>query len=81
MGRLMEGRTSFVIAQRLSTVRKADLVLVLDGGRIVAQGHRTAAHSAHDELLQESGIYAEIYHQQLRPREASAAGHDGQGEG
>jgi ATP-binding cassette subfamily B multidrug efflux pump len=69
LARLMQGRTSFVIAQRLSTVRQADQVLVLDGGRIVARGYRTADHTAHDELLRTSGIYAEIYHRQLRPQE------------
>ncbi len=56
---LMRGRTSFVIAQRLSTVRRADLILVLDRGRIAARG-------THDSLLRESGLYAEIYHHQLR---------------
>ena len=56
---LMQGRTSFVIAQRLSTVRKADLVLVLERGRIAARG-------THEELLRTSGLYAEIYHRQLR---------------
>jgi len=57
--RLMLGRTSFVIAQRLSTVRLADLVLVLEKGKIAAQG-------THGELLRTSGLYAEIYHRQLR---------------
>lgn len=56
---LMQGRTSFVIAQRLSTVRMADLILVLEKGRIAARG-------THKELLRTSGLYAEIYHQQLR---------------
>ena len=60
--RLMQGRTSFVIAQRLSTVRMADQILVLDKGRIAAQG-------THQELLQTSGLYAEIYERQLRPQE------------
>jgi ABC-type multidrug transport system fused ATPase/permease subunit len=69
LARLMRGRTSFVIAQRLSTVRQADLVLVLEKGQIVAQGVRTAAHTAHEQLLRSSGLYAEIYHQQLRPQE------------
>jgi len=55
---LMVGRTSFVIAQRMSTVQNADLILVLDNGRIVARG-------THEELLQESPIYAEIYYLQL----------------
>ena len=58
----MRGRTSFVIAQRLSTVRAADLILVLDRGRIVARG-------THEELLRASGLYAEIYYRQLRPQE------------
>ncbi|MGQ9458015.1 MAG: ABC transporter ATP-binding protein [Anaerolineae bacterium] len=56
--RLMEGRTSFVIAQRMSTLRHADLILVLDQGRIVAQG-------THEELLHESPIYAEFYYLQM----------------
>ncbi len=56
--RLMRGRTSFVIAQRISTVRNADLILVLDRGRIVAQG-------VHEQLMEESPIYAEIYASQL----------------
>ena len=53
-------RTSFVIAQRISTVRDADLILVLDGGRIAARG-------THDELLQESELYNEILGSQLQP--------------
>ncbi len=69
LARLMQGRTSFVIAQRLSTVRQADLVLVLEKGRIVAQGVRTAEETAHEQLLRSSGLYAEIYHRQLRPQE------------
>ena len=60
--RLMRGRTSFVIAQRLSTLRLADLILVLDKGRIAASG-------THEQLLRTSGLYAEIYHHQLRPQE------------
>jgi ATP-binding cassette subfamily B protein len=54
----MQGRTSFVIAQRISTVRNADLILVLDGGQVAAQGK-------HEELLEESPIYAEIFNSQL----------------
>jgi ATP-binding cassette, subfamily B, multidrug efflux pump len=72
LAELMVGRTSFVIAQRLSTIRRADLVLVLDKGRIVARGRRTADHTAHDELMRSSGLYAEIYHRQLRPQEVTA---------
>ena len=69
LARLMEGRTSFVIAQRLSTIRRADLVLVLEKRCIAACGRRTAEHTAHDELLKTSGLYAEIYYRQLRPQE------------
>ncbi len=57
--RLMEGRTSFIIAQRLSTVRMADKALVLQGGRVAAAG-------THEELLESSGLYAEIYYRNLR---------------
>jgi len=56
--RLMEGRTSFVIAQRIATVLNADQILVLERGEIVARG-------THEELLDESPIYAEIYYSQL----------------
>ena len=55
---LMEGRTSFVIAQRITTVLNADQILVLDKGRIVANGK-------HESLMETSPIYAEIYHSQL----------------
>jgi len=58
LDKLMKGRTSFVIAQRISTVMNADLILVLDKGSIVASGK-------HAELLDESPIYAEIYNSQL----------------
>jgi len=56
--RLMGGRTSFVIAQRIATVLNADQILVLERGEIVAWG-------THEELLDESPIYAEIYYSQL----------------
>ena len=55
---LMRGRTSFVIAQRISTVRNADLIIVLDKGRVVAMGK-------HADLLESEPIYSEIYHSQL----------------
>jgi ATP-binding cassette subfamily B protein len=55
---LMHGRTSFVIAQRISTVLNADQILVLDKGQIAARG-------THEELMETSPIYAEIYHSQL----------------
>lgn len=59
LDRLMKGRTSFVIAQRISTVINADQILVLDKGSIVAQG-------THEELLENSPIYADIYNSQLQ---------------
>ncbi len=58
LDRLMKGRTSFVIAQRITTVLNADKILVLDKGGIVAEG-------THAELMETSPIYAEIYHSQL----------------
>jgi ATP-binding cassette subfamily B protein len=58
LDRLMKGRTSFVIAQRISTVMNADLILVMDKGQIVASGR-------HKELMEEKEIYAEIYNSQL----------------
>jgi ATP-binding cassette subfamily B protein len=58
LDRLMQGRTSFVIAQRISTVRNADQILVLDKGRLVASG-------SHAQLMETSAIYAEIYNSQL----------------
>jgi ATP-binding cassette subfamily B protein len=60
MTELMRGRTSFIIAHRLSTVRKASLVLVLDHGRIVERG-------THRELLRAGGVYAGMYRQFVRP--------------
>jgi ATP-binding cassette subfamily B protein len=58
LDQLMKGRTSFVIAQRISTVLNADLILVLEKGIIVARGK-------HEELMEDSPVYAEIYHSQL----------------
>jgi ATP-binding cassette subfamily B multidrug efflux pump len=58
LDRLMKGRTSFVIAQRISTVLNADQILVLDKGMIAARG-------THEELMETSEIYAQIYQSQL----------------
>lgn len=58
LDKLMVGRTSFVIAQRISTVLNADQILILDKGKIVDSG-------VHEELMENSAIYAEIYHSQL----------------
>lgn len=55
---LMRGRTSFVIAQRISTVLNASQIVVLEKGEVVAMG-------THEELMEDSAIYAEIYHSQL----------------
>jgi len=62
LDRLMEGRTTFIIAQRLSSVRRADLILVLDQGRIAERGK-------HEDLLAQDGLYREIYELQLRGQE------------
>ena len=59
----MKGRTTFVIAQRLTTVKRADQILVLSGGGIVQRG-------THDELLEQGGLYREIYDLQLRDQQA-----------
>jgi len=56
---LMSGRTTLVIAHRLSTVQKADLIVVLDAGQIVEQGR-------HEELLEKGGVYASLYRMQFR---------------
>jgi ATP-binding cassette subfamily B protein len=62
LSELMKGRTSFVIAHRLRTVKQADQILVVDGGRIVQRGR-------HEELVHEPGLYQEIYRLQLAPQE------------
>jgi ATP-binding cassette subfamily B protein len=59
---MMVGRTTFVIAHRLSTVRRADLILVMEGGTIAERG-------THEELLRKGGLYREIYELQLRSQE------------
>lgn len=56
--RMMEGRTSFIVAHRLSTIREADVILVMKDGRIIEQGK-------HIELLQKNGFYAKLYNSQF----------------
>ena len=56
--RMMQGRTSFIVAHRLSTIREADVILVMKDGRIVEQGD-------HDELLAQGGFYAKLYNSQF----------------
>jgi ATP-binding cassette subfamily B protein len=64
--RIMQERTSLVIAHRLSTILAADVILVLNEGRLVEQGHRTGAQSAHEVLLARGGLYAQLYQTQFR---------------
>jgi ABC-type multidrug transport system fused ATPase/permease subunit len=61
---LLAGRTSLVVAHRLSTIRAADQVLVVDGGRIVERGR-------HEELLQRRGAYYKLYQQQFADPEGA----------
>ena len=63
---LMKGRTSFVIAQRISTVMNADKILVLEKGEVVAQGK-------HAQLMEDEPIYAEIYNSQILAHQSDAA--------
>ncbi|MDP6101783.1 MAG: ABC transporter ATP-binding protein [Dehalococcoidia bacterium] len=64
---VIQGRTTFVIAHRLSSVKNADAILVMRDGRVVQQG-------VHDELLRVPGPYQEIYELQLRPQETESNG-------
>lgn len=56
--KLMEGRTSFIVAHRLSTIKEADMILVMNKGKIIEQGN-------HEELLRMNGFYAQLYHSQF----------------
>ena len=57
-GKMMQGRTSFIVAHRLSTIKNADIILAMKDGKIVEQG-------SHSELMQKNGFYAELYNSRL----------------
>jgi ABC-type multidrug transport system fused ATPase/permease subunit len=65
LARLLVGRTTLIIAHRLSTVQRADRLVVLDRGRIVEEG-------THEELLGRGGLYARLYQRQFREERSSA---------
>ena len=56
--KLMEGRTTFIVAHRLSTIQNADIILVMKEGKVIEQG-------SHEELLARKGFYAELYNSQF----------------
>ena len=60
LGRLIEGKTTFVIAHRLSTIQRADLILVIEEGRVIERG-------THAELLANSNLYHHLYSLQSEP--------------
>ena len=57
--KLMQGRTSFIVAHRLSTIRSASLILVMRDGKIIEQG-------SHEELLAKGGFYSQLYNSQFQ---------------
>jgi ATP-binding cassette subfamily B protein len=67
---LMKGRTTLAIAHRLSTIMAADVIFVVDHGRIIEQG-------THQELVDRGGLYADLYHQQFQSGEVECLCEDG----
>ena len=67
LNHLMDGRTTFIVAQRISSVLNADQIIVLDSGRVAARG-------THHQLLHSSPIYQEIYQSQLGEKHVSVPG-------
>jgi ATP-binding cassette, subfamily B, multidrug efflux pump len=66
LGEIMQGRTTILISHRVSTIRDADRIFVLEHGRVVAQG-------THSELLERRGYYADLYEKQLLEEELESA--------
>jgi ATP-binding cassette subfamily B protein len=66
LGTVMRQRTSIIVSHRISTVRGADQILVLDEGRIVERG-------THGQLVAHNGVYAELYRKQLLEEELAAS--------
>ena len=62
---MMEGRTSFIVAHRLSTIREADVILVMKDGSVIEQG-------THEQLLAKQGFYANLYNSQFVPTQEMA---------
>ena len=57
--KMMKGRTTFIVAHRLSTIKEADVILVMNAGRIIEQGN-------HEELLKKQGFYYNLYNSQYK---------------